>query len=218
MPWRSNATASCSKRPMPTIGARVAAAERDRPRTRSRAACASVSNSSSHVSQVPHGVGPPAQFVSVPARLTQSLTSRRSRSTSSVVVPPALASGSYVPFAMCGTGVAPSSSTSSVLSSWLRTSTVPPFGAAKAAMPSCSDGTTPPDFIGSFAAERIRYLKPRGRSMKPFGSLSELAVAVERAVVAVARPRRAKAVRGRDRGAQAGDGHDGGAARQQRTS
>src|SRR5688572_29103473 len=49
---------------------------------------------SSHVSQLPQGVGPPAQFTNVPAMLTQLPMSSRLRPTSRVVVP-APASGSY---------------------------------------------------------------------------------------------------------------------------
>jgi hypothetical protein len=45
---------------------------------------------SSHVSQVFHGVGPPAQLRSVPLRLSRDSSNRPSRvSNSSVVVPPA---------------------------------------------------------------------------------------------------------------------------------
>jgi hypothetical protein len=43
---------------------------------------------SSHVSQVSHGVAPPAQLVCVPARLTYSRMRVPCRSTSIVVVPP----------------------------------------------------------------------------------------------------------------------------------
>ena len=43
---------------------------------------------SSQVSQVPHGVAPPAQFICVPLQLTQDSTLVAWRLTSSVVVPP----------------------------------------------------------------------------------------------------------------------------------
>ena len=49
---------------------------------------------SSQLSQLPHGVGPPAQLTVVPERLTKSDWSSRFAPTTSVVVPPP-ATGSY---------------------------------------------------------------------------------------------------------------------------
>ena len=46
------------------------------------------SSVSSQVNHVPQGVGPPAQLLDVPARLTACDSRRRARSTTSVVVPP----------------------------------------------------------------------------------------------------------------------------------
>jgi hypothetical protein len=75
---------------------------------------------SSHVSQVPHGVRPPAQFTSVPPRLACISRSMPSRSTRVVVPPPArwpppMSPVSYIAAARIGVP-APTS--------WLRISTV----------------------------------------------------------------------------------------------
>ena len=43
---------------------------------------------SSHVTQLPHGIGPPEQFICVPFRLVKERTTSPYRVTSIVVVPP----------------------------------------------------------------------------------------------------------------------------------
>ena len=59
---------------------------------------------SSQVSQLPHGVGPPAQLLIVPDRPTHSLRRRPERVTSMTVQPPPSAPGSYVVPSTSGTG------------------------------------------------------------------------------------------------------------------
>src|SRR5688572_19406516 len=90
---------------------------------------------SSQVIQVPHGVGPPAQFAFVPLRLTQSAVTLRSFVTSRVVVPPP-ERGSYA----LSTG--PNAGNWNRYS-WLRTIRVRPL-TEKAAMPSPRAGVGTP--------------------------------------------------------------------------
>src|SRR5215211_5398921 len=97
-------------------------------------------SASSHVSHVSHGDLPPAQLLCVPARLTYWLTRLPSLSTSSVVVPPR-AAGSYVKPDTRGTGYGSLPPTS-----WLTTSTLPlPPRRTKQAVPSGSDCVGSPD-------------------------------------------------------------------------
>src|SRR5215203_3497565 len=100
---------------------------------------------SSHVSHVPHGVGPPLQFCSVPLRETYDLMTWPSPSTSTVVVPPG-AFGSYAVAALPKAVVLPAGFGGVVVAagratSWLRTRVeMPAAGPAKAAIPSCRPG------------------------------------------------------------------------------
>ncbi len=99
---------------------------------------------SSQVSQVPHGVPPPAQFVLVPEFVTKESARLRLGPTTTPVVPP-IALGSYGLTA--GTGFLPPSVRRSLtaVSSWLRTSNTEFFfGPGRATMPSKSAGTGAP--------------------------------------------------------------------------
>ena len=100
---------------------------------------------SSQVSQVPHGVGMPAQLVSVPFRLTQEpRSSAVSASTSRVVVPP----GALRSYAVCGTPITvPAGMSLPSPSSWLRTSRSLPLPMSKTPMPSWMGGVMKPSLI-----------------------------------------------------------------------
>src|SRR5687768_12655574 len=105
---------------------------------------------SSHVSQEPHGVGPPAQLTLVPARLVtleSSLPDAVSKSMD--VVPPPL-EGSYTSPAATPRGALPART------SWLRTRRVRPDPIANAAMPSCAAGVSTPSDCGSPVQPNVR--------------------------------------------------------------
>ena len=90
----SMATASCTKRPRPLSGTAVAAPSAGTSKTYpcgwlNRLAGRGSASVSSHVSHVPHGVGPPAQLRVVPHRLAHAfVTVPEAGSNSTVVVPP----------------------------------------------------------------------------------------------------------------------------------
>jgi hypothetical protein len=96
---------------------------------------------SSQVSQVPHGVGPPAQLTAVPEMPTHSPKLRPCRSVSiTVQPPPASAPASYTVPTTCGT---PSAEPAD--SSWFWISRSRPRPASKTAVPSWFDGVGSPD-------------------------------------------------------------------------
>ena len=111
---------------------------------------------SSQVIQLPHGIGPPEQFICVPFRLVKLLTTSPVRLTSTVVVPPC-AIGSYA----C---VASPNACPGALTSWLRTSRTLPSRQPNAAMPSCRPGRTVPSSstTGNSVSWKDRYWKPAG--------------------------------------------------------
>ena len=82
---------------------------------------------SSQVTQLPHGIRPPAQFIWVPLRLVNARSTLPYRSTRVVVVPPR---------AMASYGVPGPNAAPGPLTSWLRTSHTRRREASKAAMPS----------------------------------------------------------------------------------
>ncbi len=82
---------------------------------------------SSHVIQLPHGIGPPEQFIWVPLRLVYASTTFPLGVTSIVVVPPRAAASYGVP----GPNGAPGPFTS-----WLRTRRTFSPGPGNAAIPS----------------------------------------------------------------------------------
>jgi hypothetical protein len=89
---------------------------------------------SSHVTQLPQGVRPPAQLLNVPAIEAKCSSSLPCWSNTSVVVPPRQA-GSYMSSGgatTCGLLASPPVGASS----WFRTRMVVPRGPSKAAMPS----------------------------------------------------------------------------------
>ncbi len=93
---------------------------------------------SSQVSHVPHGVGMPAQFVSVPFRLIQSETSSALlASISSVTVPP----GARRSYAVFGSPITvPAGTSLPSPSSWFRTMRQRPPPMSNTAMPSWIGG------------------------------------------------------------------------------
>src|SRR5690606_37118132 len=102
---------------------------------------------SSQVSQLCHGVGPPAQLTIVPFRLMKSRTTSGTppsamRTSSEVVHPPALASYAFdtSPLGLAVRGVS--------RFSWLQISRTLPLGSANAAMPSKAPGVGVPSDIG----------------------------------------------------------------------
>jgi hypothetical protein len=101
---------------------------------------------SSQVSQLPHGVRPPAQFTIVPftlanSRVSSGVPSGRMR-TSRVVVPPP----PRVSYALLASPITVEFAGLSRIS-WLRTRRVVPPGPAIAAIPSHALGTTLPSDI-----------------------------------------------------------------------
>jgi hypothetical protein len=89
------------------------------------------------VIQLPHGVGPPAQFDDVPPMTAKLSTTVRSGDTTSLVHPPLKPeSGSYRRWSGLTTAISPDRPRFS----WLRPRTVVPFGPLKAAIPSNTPG------------------------------------------------------------------------------
>ena len=82
---------------------------------------------SSQLTQLSHGIRPPAQFIWVPLRLVNARSTLPYRSTRVVVVPPRAMASYGVPGPNAGPGP---------LISWLRTSHTRRRGPANAAMPS----------------------------------------------------------------------------------
>ena len=108
---------------------------------------------SSHVSQVPHGVRMPAQFVSVPFRLTQSeISSALFASSSRVTVPP----GALRSYAVRGLPITvPAGMSLPSPSSWFRTMRSRPLPMSKQAMPSWMGGVMKPSLIAEPNAPNV---------------------------------------------------------------
>ena len=108
---------------------------------------------SSQVSHVPHGVGIPAQFVSVPFRLIQSdCNAPVAASTTSVVVPP----GARLSHAVFGSPITvPGGMSLPSPSSWLRTRRSVPLPPANTAMPSWIGGVMKPSVIADPNAPKV---------------------------------------------------------------
>ena len=120
---------------------------------------------SSQVTQDPHGIWPPEQFIIVPFRLVKERMTSPVCVTCTVVVPPR-AIGSY---GAPGPNAAPG-----LLTSWLRTSSTVPFGPLNAPMPSCRPGSSVPSVsvTGVSVSWKDRYLKPAGRCRRTLPSRS----------------------------------------------
>ena len=124
---------------------------------------------SSHVSHVPHGVGPPAQLRTVPEIPTHSPVRLPRPSVVSTVQPPALtAPASYTVPSMCGT---PNAAAFGV-SSWFWMSVMLRRSAATTAVPSWKSGVLPWPNERSVSPTllAIVYAKPAGRARMPAGS------------------------------------------------
>ena len=115
---------------------------------------------SSQVSQVPHGVGMPAQLVSVPLRLIQSeMRWPVFASISSVIVPP----GALRSYAVFGSPITvPGGMSLPSPSSWLRTMRQVPSPMSKQAMPSWIGGVMKPSVMADPKAPNVWYLNPGG--------------------------------------------------------
>ena len=108
---------------------------------------------SSQVIHVPHGVGMPAQFVSVPFRLIHDPRySAVVASTSIVVVPP----GARLSHAVAGSPITvPGGMSLPSPSSWLRTMRSLPPPTSNAAMPSWIGGVMNPSLIAEPNAPNV---------------------------------------------------------------
>ena len=108
---------------------------------------------SSQVTQEPHGIRPPEQFIIVPLRLVNALIGSPVGVTWIVVVPPP----AWLSYGVPGPNGAPG-----LLTSWLRTRIELRRGPSNAPMPSCRPGSSVPSWsvTGVSVSWKDRYLNP----------------------------------------------------------